>query len=628
MSDNREILRTTFLKGMVPARVRNQDAVDTYHATIGELQKRCGTEVASLFAEPVRPTKPDPDNPQMTWFTPLDGQMLDLATIDEVARRPVTSLLRRRLEQLKPALDDPEIGPTVASWLNITSTSDLLSVGGNPVLINWGYLPEDVAKSGIRREAHFTETVGRYAPELQRPPFTVEEAAAYSDRLRIKTRGAPATPAPAPAAAPASVSAPIAPPVQVAPPVVPSIWSRVRAPIIASLIAAAILAILLWPGVLIRPNNEAARASMQRQTELLNRDNEGLEERARALEQQARERVCRLPNGQLAPLTPLPGQAPPTNTTPRTDLLPPSPDRVQVTPQGGGPNAQPTSLNALLDINVVLIIGKTRTGTKLGSGFFVSNDRIVTNRHVIMGVLPDGIMVTSKSLGQALPARLLAVTAPDNVPTDPSLQDFALLSVSAPPRNFLALGPSPPKSTHVVADGYPAFLIEQDADFKALMNGNMRSAPDSVVQEGTIIQRRDGDPVKYLTHSAPLGRGNSGGPLVDLCGRVVGVNTSVINEGELATTANQAQDVSELRAFLEKNGVTPKLDQDQKQCPPALSPPGPAAQAGPVAPATPGPTPTPRTTPAPGTTPTPGPMPTPGPTASPSPAPPAPDSRK
>jgi hypothetical protein len=30
----------------------------------------------------------------MTWFTPLDGQMLDLATIDEVARRPVSSCTR------------------------------------------------------------------------------------------------------------------------------------------------------------------------------------------------------------------------------------------------------------------------------------------------------------------------------------------------------------------------------------------------------------------------------------------------------------------------------------------------------------------------------------------------------
>ena len=103
MSDNHEILRTTSLKGMLAARVKNQDAIDTYPATIVELQRLCGSEVASLFAEPVRPTKPDPDNPQITWFTPLDGQMLDLTTIDEVARRPVIATLRRRIDQLKPA---------------------------------------------------------------------------------------------------------------------------------------------------------------------------------------------------------------------------------------------------------------------------------------------------------------------------------------------------------------------------------------------------------------------------------------------------------------------------------------------------------------------------------------------
>ncbi|WP_162264670.1 S1 family peptidase, partial [Salmonella enterica] len=130
--------------------------------------------------------------------------------------------------------------------------------------------------------------------------------------------------------------------------------------------------------------------------------------------------------------------------------------------------------------NVVLIVGKTtRGGYKTGSGFFVSNDRIVTNRHVTMGTLPDEIRVTSKALGQGLPARVVAVSAPDNVPPqDTSVQDLALLSVSAPPRNFLALGPSPPKSTQVVADGYPAFLVRMDADYKAFMNGNNRAAPD------------------------------------------------------------------------------------------------------------------------------------------------------
>ncbi|HSH92575.1 MAG TPA: serine protease, partial [Roseimicrobium sp.] len=303
-----------------------------------------------------------------------------------------------------------------------------------------------------------------------------------------------------------------------------------------------------------------------------------------------------MPNGQLAPLTPLPGQAPPTNTTPRTDLLPPSPDRVQVTPQGSGPNPQPTSLNALLDSNVVIVVAKSGEGFSQGTGFFVANDRIVTNRHVILGGgrTPSSIQVISRALGnQPLAAQLLALSAPANVPNGPTVTDFALLSVTAPPRNFLALGPSPAKSTQVVADGYPAFLIQDD--LLAFLKGETRTAPDSVVQPGAIIQRRDGDPVKYLTHSAPLGHGNSGGPLVDLCGRVVGVNTKVVNEGELATTANLAQDVSELRTFLERNGVTPKLDQEQKQCPVALSPPGPTAQAGPTTPATPGPAPAPGT---------------------------------
>jgi hypothetical protein len=184
MSDNREILRTTNLKGMVAAKVRNQDAVDTFQATIGELHRRCGRDVAALFAEPVRPTRVDLTNPQITWYTPLDGQMVDLNALDEVARKPVIDLLRRRLKQLAPALEDPDIGAVVASWLNITSSSDLLAVGGNPVLVNWGFLPDAVAKSNVAREVHFTETIQCYAPELERPPFTTEESLVLGEKLR------------------------------------------------------------------------------------------------------------------------------------------------------------------------------------------------------------------------------------------------------------------------------------------------------------------------------------------------------------------------------------------------------------------------------------------------------------
>ena len=600
MSDNREILRTTSLKGMLPARVRSQDAVDTYQTTIVELQRRCGSEVASLFAEPVRPTTPDPANPQITWYTPLDGQMLDLTTIDEVARRPIIALLRRRLEQLKPVLNDPELGPIVASWLNITSSSDLLSVGGNPVLINWGYLPEEIAKSGIRREAHFADTIGRYAPELQRPPFTSEEGASYGDRVRNSTR-APATALPPIAQAAGAVAAPAAD----MPVIVRSERTGLRAPLIATAIAAVLLGILLVPGVLITPNNKSARAPLQRETDILNKDNDGLEERAKELEKAARERVCRLPNGQLAPLAPASGQPQPSNLAPHSDLLPPPPERVQIPPSPGSPpTTQPTNLNALVDSAVVLVIGSTRDGTEMGSGFFVTPDRIITNRHVVKDVQPNSIKVTNKALGQAQPARIVALSAPNNVELSESVPDFALLAVDTPSKTVLALGPTPPKSTAVIAVGYPGYLVDDDPAFLALLRGNLRSAPDSVTVQGIIIQRRDSDPVKYLTHSANIGRGNSGGPLVDFCGRVVGVNTLAKNEGQIATAANRSQDVSELRAFLQKNGVTPQLNEAQMQCPPAVTPPGPSAQASPAPPA-----------------------PVPSPSASPSPAP-TPDARK
>jgi S1-C subfamily serine protease len=194
---------------------------------------------------------------------------------------------------------------------------------------------------------------------------------------------------------------------------------------------------------------------------------------------------------------------------------------------------------------VVLVIGTAGDGrSKLGSGFFVSNDRIVTNRRVVQGL--SSIQVTNKALGQAIPAQLVAVSAPADVPINSTTADFALLSVNAAPRNFLSIGPSPARSSNVIAVGYPASRLRTDADFLAFVNGNNRAAPDSVTQSGSIIQLRDRDPVKYLTHSAPIGRGNGGGPLVDYCGRVVGVNTLDNNDdGQSAT--NQAQDVSELR---------------------------------------------------------------------------------
>jgi S1-C subfamily serine protease len=594
MSDNRELLGTTSLKGLTSARLGGQGPAEVYPRIISEIRTRCGSDVASLFAEPVMSSRGDPEKAAVSWYTTLDDQAVKFSDIDAVAREPVGDALRNRLQRLRPILEDPQIGPIVASWLFVPSMEDVLAVGGNPVLINWNYLPDSIAASASEREKHFRQTLGRYAADLPPPPFTQQEAEPFLARIRRQAPSAARPVGGGISSAGASgggesgaTAQPVSPPPVVA--VEPRRDSS-RAALIATIIAAIILAILLIPGVLIGPGNQQTAADAERRVQIAQEDNRGLEERLKQLESAAQERVCRAPDGQLRPLAPLPGQpASPPRPAPRTDLLPPPPSQVRITPPppaGGGPTGAPVSLADHLDRGVVFIVGKKSDGVSIGSGFFVTPDRIVTNRHVIEGIPDGGLLVTSRALGQALPAQVVAQTDSSR-PGDMSKLDLAILSVNQPGRAVMTLGPSAPRGTAVMSAGYPGYLVEDDPGFKQLLGEGTRSkaSPESVIQNGFVIQRRDADPVKLVTHSANLGRGNSGGPLVDLCGRVIGVNTWAKNEGEIATTANLAQDVTELRTYLAKHGISPQVDEAATSCPPAVAS-APAA-------ATPSPQPTP-----------------------------------
>jgi len=407
-----------------------------------------------------------------------------------------------------------------------------------------------------------------------------------------------------------------------------SLW----APLIAAAIAAVLLAFLLLPGVLVFPS-QASREEIERNSALLRDDNKGLEEHLRALENAAKQRLCRLPNGQLTPLPTSPGvtlpggptSTPPGapgapgapsapsapsapggqgQTAPNPNLLPPAPERVQIPPAPNAPPGSPTALSDIVDATTVFVYGKSTEPNTIGmgTGFFVTPDHIVTNRHVVSGVVPGTIKVTSKTMGRAQAATVVAISPPGS---GLRVQDFAILKVEKPSSTVLKLGPTPPKLSAVVSAGYPGYLTEDDPGFERLIGGDLSAAPESTTQIGVVIQKRENEPVKLVTHSANIGRGNSGGPLLDYCGRVVGVNTWVRNEGKLSTTANLAQDVRELMAFLAANGVAPQVDDAQKQCPPAvaaLAPPAnaPAPPAAPAAPGAPGAAPAPAApTPAP-----------------------------
>ena len=148
---------------------------------------------------------------------------------------------------------------------------------------------------------------------------------------------------------------------------------------------------------------------------------------------------------------------------------------------------------------------RPRRSSALGSGFVISEDGyIVTNNHVIEGA--DQIMIEFFE-GFDLPAEVIG--------TDPKT-DIALLKVeSEEPLEYVAFGDSDAARVGdwVMAMGNP------------LGQGFSVSA-GIVSARGRALQGSYDD---YIQTDAAINRGNSGGPLFNMEGDVIGVNTAILS---------------------------------------------------------------------------------------------------
>lgn len=152
----------------------------------------------------------------------------------------------------------------------------------------------------------------------------------------------------------------------------------------------------------------------------------------------------------------------------------------------------------------------------LGSGFFVTSDgHVVTNFHVIEGETLIAIDVIRKVGDERRRDRFEEVKI---LALDP-YRDLALLKAPLPPDYT-------PVVTYVreqddLRDGEPVFAIGNPA-------GLERS-----VSEGIVSKRnRFWAGRLFIQTSAAINRGNSGGPLFNLRGEVVGVTNMILTETE------------------------------------------------------------------------------------------------
>jgi len=161
--------------------------------------------------------------------------------------------------------------------------------------------------------------------------------------------------------------------------------------------------------------------------------------------------------------------------------------------------------------------GRVSGGTSSGSGIIISkNGEILTNNHVIEGGESFSITLAN---GEELPAELLGADA---------YTDLAVLRVSGEMPAVAELGSSDflsPGET-VIAIGSPL------GDFKNSVTAGVISAL------GRSLDTGNGYLMEGLIQTdAAINVGNSGGPLVNLFGQVIGINTLIVRSSESGSVA-------------------------------------------------------------------------------------------
>jgi S1-C subfamily serine protease len=188
-------------------------------------------------------------------------------------------------------------------------------------------------------------------------------------------------------------------------------------------------------------------------------------------------------------------------------------------------------VSAVLDVVPFKVPIPFRTeGFSLGSGFLINREGyILTNAHVVRNA--TDIRVVRSGIREEFPARIIGMDR---------LTDTALLRIDPQPgMTVLPLGDSDQLEVGemVVAVGNPLGL--QHTVTSGLVSAKERIVPSA---ENTLVD--------FLQTDSAINPGSSGGPLLNLRGEVVGVNTAIVSNAQSIGFAIPINSVKQVMALL------------------------------------------------------------------------------